>query len=265
MRRKSRDIVSFAIMAAAILAASLLTMFPPQYSSDATYQKLISETVLRGILLFALLVVFFASGYHKCFPINKKEAWTKSLWILPCLLCVLANFPFSSLIQGTSSIERMDCVWLFALYTVFIGGLEEILFRVIFLDFLLHWLGKRKHGLFLAVFLDSAIFGLYHLFNLFSGGGFGPTMLQVGYSFLIGGMFAICLLRTKNILYPILLHIIFDFGGFLVPLLGHGGFQDMVFWILTIVFGVLNLAHCLFTLYHLDKENEAKKAEPIDK
>ncbi len=256
--RKKTDIICFVYLALAIIAAAVLTIWAPVYSQDPSLQKLISETVLRAILLSAILAIFFTFGYQKRYPLNKKEAWSKSLWLLPCLLGVLANFPFSSLIQGTSTIERPDYLWLFSVFTLLIGVLEELLFRVIFLDFLLGYLEKKKHGLFFAVFFDSAIFGLYHLFNLFSGGGFGPTMLQVGYSFLMGGMFAICLLRTKNILYPILLHFIFDFGGFLVPMLGHGGFQDTIFWILTGVFAAISLGHCLVTLYHLDKENDAK-------
>ena len=222
--RKTRDIVCLVYLVLAVAAASILTIFPPTYSSEDTLQKLLSETILRLILLSAVVLLAFAYGYHKRYPLTK-ESWKKIYWILPCLLSVLANFPFSALISGTAVIDYPNYLWLYIIYCLSIGVLEEVLFRLVLLDFLIGWLQKKNHGMFLAVLLDAVIFALYHLMNLFVGAAVGPTMLQVGYSFLVGGMFAISFLRTKNFLVPLFLHTIFDFGGFIVTMLGHGPFQ----------------------------------------
>lgn len=260
MNRK-KDIICLSYLALAVIASAVLTFVPPTYSADPNLQRLLSEVVLRGILVSAILVLFFGYGYHKRYPLNK-ETWRMAYWTIPCFLSVLANFPFSALIQGTAAIDYPNYIWLFGVYCLSIGVLEELLFRVIILDFLLSFFKKSKHQIFWSVFWNAAIFGLYHLSNLISGAAILPTLLQVGYSFLVGGMFAITFLKTKNLLYPIILHTIFDFGGFLVPMLGHGNFQDMVFWILTGVFGALVLVHCLYTLYTMDKQSEVEKKIP---
>ena len=38
-------------------------------------------------------------------------------------------------------------------------------------------------------------------------------MLQVGYSFLIGGMCSVILLKTRNIWYCVFLHSVYNFAG----------------------------------------------------
>ena len=72
---------------------------------------------------------------------------------------------------------------------------------------------KSKKGVFGSIIISSAIFGAMHLLNLL--GGFNPyVFLQVGYSFLIGAVCGFALIVCGNIFVPILLHAIFDFGGF---------------------------------------------------
>jgi len=259
LMKKSKEVICLVYLAVAVIASTVLTIVKPTYVADATLQTLISEIVMRGILLSAILVLYFGYGYHKRFPLTK-DSWVKIYWLIPCFISVFANFPFSALIQGSAVIDYPNYIWIFAFYSLSIGILEELLFRVVLLDFLLVSFQKKQHGLFLAVLLDSVIFGAYHLLNLASGAGVFATLLQVAYSFLVGGMFAISFLKTKNIVYSIILHTIFDFGGFLIPILGHGTFQDTVFWILTVACGVLAGAHCLYLLYKMDKEIEESKS-----
>ena len=57
----------------------------------------------------------------------------------------------------------------------------------------------RGQGVILPVLIDAALFGLWHLTNLLVGADVGATLLQVGYSFLIGGMLSAVLLKTGNI------------------------------------------------------------------
>ena len=68
-----------------------------------------------------------------------------------------------------------------------------------------------------------------HILNLFAGAGFGPTMLQVGYSTLTGGLFAFALMKTKNVLIPALIHAVYNFCGLLYTStvgLGTGSILD---------------------------------------
>ena len=116
-------------------------------------------------------------------------------------------------------------------------------------------LEKRRDSrtrVFWTVVWTSAAFGLIHLVNLLEGAGIGPTVLQVGYSFLIGGMCAIVLLKTGNLIYCILLHGIYDFGGGLISRLGNGALWDTPTVILTAVLAVLVTVWLFWVLLRID-------------
>ena len=85
---------------------------------------------------------------------------------------------------------------------------------------------ELKRGAFLSIILSSAIFGGAHLVNLFAGADVGATILQVGYSFLIGSMFALAAVKSGNFYHAVALHAIFDFGG----LLESKGLIEGVIW-----------------------------------
>ena len=103
------------------------------------------------------------------------------------------------------------------------------------------------------------------LLNLLSGASIASTLLQVGYTFLMGGLFSTIMAKTKDIWLIVVIHTIFDIGGTLVNKLGSGIFQDKLFWIFTVVFGVLAGLYILFNIYVLNKKDneslEPKKEE----
>lgn len=141
---------------------------------------------------------------------------------IPALAVVLGNFPFIPIMSGDMSINADTAqIICYVLYCVSIGVLEESMFRGNVFPLLLYAFGRNKKGTFFAVVVSSAIFGAMHLLNLL--GGFSPAVfLQVGYSFLIGCMCALALLWTGNIFVPIILHSLFDIGGFLYDTFGTG-------------------------------------------
>ncbi|MDF7669085.1 CPBP family intramembrane glutamic endopeptidase [Lactobacillus sp. ESL0703] len=88
---------------------------------------------------------------------------------------------------------------------------EEILFRGILLSALIRRLSQRKFGVFWSLMISSIIFGCSHII-----GNNQPTLLDLfiqvvgatGFGFLVGALY----LRSKNLLLPMLLHFINDFG-----------------------------------------------------
>lgn len=64
-------------------------------------------------------------------------------------------------------------------------------------------------------------------------------------------MLAVVFLKTRNLWICVGLHMLFDAGGFLNSDLGTGNPQDLVFWILTAVAGVLCAVHIVWTLVQL--------------
>ena len=242
----AQAIVAIVLFVLGIAGLILCTVFPVQ-SGSPTADKLLTKDVLPRLcicvpLLWALI---WRYKYLLSFPRPKPKTL---LWLLPPLAVVLVNFPFSALANGTATITHGEWWWLFAIKCLLVGLMEEWFFRGILLDLFLQTAREKERGIFLPVLLSSLAFALFHLLNIFGGAGIGYVLLQTGYSFLIGGMLAVVFCKTRNLWICIVLHAIFDAGGFLVSDLGAGDPQDTVFWVLTAVAGVICAVHIIYTL-----------------
>lgn len=241
-KKTAAAVIVFLLAAAVTVVFSLDSI---RLSPDEQTNSLLKAVVPRAAVSVAAIVAMILMGYKRLLLPAGKGALKKYLWCLPCLLVALANFPFTALIGGVAVIERTDLIFLFILKCLFIGVMEEAVFRGILQPTLSEKLSGRRYGRLLSVALCSAIFGIWHLFNLFEGGSPGATVLQVGYSFLIGAMLSATVLKTESIWPCVLLHALFDCGGFIVTDLGRGSFQDVYFWIFTAVAGLICLVHVL--------------------
>ena len=76
--------------------------------------------------------------------------------------------------------------------------------------------------------------------------------MQIGYSFLIGGMCAVILIKTYNIWLCVAVHAIFDFGGYFVQIMGAGNQWDPVTVILTAVIAVIVAVYIICALIKYD-------------
>ena len=150
--------------------------------------------------------IFSLKGFFYCF-----------LLIIPFLLVAINNFPIIPLAGNDVSLtdNRFITWFLYAISVLFSVSLEEITFRGLILPTIYRKLKSNKNAQFLSVFISSALLGLAHLFNLFAGAGIGSVIMQIGYSFLIGGMCAIAFIKTGNFYNCIILHFIFNLGGLL--------------------------------------------------
>ena len=83
-----------------------------------------------------------------------------------------------------------------------------------------------------------------------AGAGFGSIAMQIGYSFLIGGLCSFVLLKTGNIAFCVLLHATFNFTGTLVERLGTGGWGG---WLTAIITLVVALPVAVYVVYSLIK------------
>ncbi len=221
-----------ALMTALIFAA--VWIWDPTLSSDETTQLFCRSVIFRGL---GSLVFLFVLLYLE-FRVVSRPRLEHLAVLLPALAVSVNNFPILGVAQGTVWIQRSDLIWLFALDCLLIGVFEELAFRGVLLPSLLERYGSTQKGFRWTVIGSSAAFGLIHLVNLAEGAGFGATLLQVGYSFLIGGMCAIVLLKSGNLLYCILLHAVYDFGGRFL-MIGGGRLWDTPTVIVTAVLAVI--------------------------
>lgn len=237
------------------LAAVVLCAFPALFPWEERVSRLLRETLPR-LFVAAFLIVLLWGSFRP-----HGRFLRALLWSMPCIAVALVNFPYSALLSGTARIERFDLLWLFLLKCLSVALMEELFFRALLLPFLRERLRGRRGEFYLSVILSAAIFALAHLLNLLAGAGFGATMLQVGYTFLLGMMFGVMYCVTENIWLCVGVHFLFDVGGLIVTDLGSGAFQDTVFWALTVVVGVICAVYVAISAYFFQKGERAKNAE----
>ncbi len=251
--RKWNFIITILLFILGAICFIFFDVRPINLLEDPIANKLLCGFISRfGLsLLFGWMLYQF--GGHSLMKIDS-TIFKSLLWALPCFMVAFINFPYSALLTNTAYVARGDLMGFYVLYVVGIAILEELIFRGTLVVLINDVLRGQKHKPFFTVLICSLIFSLFHLTNLFEGADIGSVLLQCLYTFLIGAMLTVTVLRTRNIWLCILIHAIFDFGGLLIIQIGGGNPWDTLFWILTIAGGVLCAGHIIFTLIKLEKD-----------
>ncbi len=237
------------VLAAGAAVMLVLEYFPISFAADAALNDIIRMTLTRGVgsLTFTVLLLYMGFRVHRMAGLGRQL-----LFALPCFAVVINNLPIIALATGTAQVTAPagHIVW-FIFECIFIGIFEETVFRGIIYLMLLEKRRGTTGQIFWTTVWSSAIFGGIHLINLLAGAGIGPTLLQVGYSFLIGGMCSVVLLRTRNIWLCALLHAIYDVCGLLLPTLGEGSWWDTPTIIITAVLAVAVAIYVVVALFRV--------------
>lgn len=241
----------------AFLAASYLSMAALAIlylcgvaSFDSSDEVGMTVTRACGSAAFVSLILYYGTDVWRV----KNGAAGAFLFAAPAFVIAVNNFPWIPFLSGGVEVTGTATdVAMLALECLFIGIFEETAFRGIILDLVLERFGETKKGVFCSLVVTSAAFGLVHLFNLFAGAGFGATLQQVGYSFLIGGMCGVVFVKTRSLPIAILIHAVYDFCGYLIPRLGEGKIWTVPEIVLTAVVAV-----AVFVFY----VREATRLEP---
>lgn len=237
----------FALITTVVALLIVILLYSLDYSESITANTLLKNILPRlvlSLLLVGLLVM------DKSMKTSFDKFARKLLFCLPCLFVALANFPLFALLDGTAKIVETNLIGLFAVECVAIALVEELFFRNVLYDYVKR-LFKNKYMLSLIV--SSVVFGLWHLVNLLDGASFGLTLLQVGYTTLVGAMLCVTVDKTNNVWLCVVIHALFDFGGNVVERLGDGTPWNTPFWIATAICGVFCGVHVLTTALRLNK------------
>ena len=224
-------LIIFLIVLMIIFEFSDIRLF--ENAKDST---MVSNSILRFLGGIVLVIIIIGSGYSWIFRF--KNVWKSFLIIIPALIISINNFPIIAFFDGRATLEEpVYRIYLFLMECLSIGFFEEIIFRGIILVFLLKKLTNQKNGIFLSIFISSLLFGLIHIFNLYSGASIGDTFLQIGYSFLVGMMWSVMFLKTGNLCLTMLLHATFNFFGQVMFYLGNvdGRYDFYTIWITIIL------------------------------
>ena len=223
-------------------------------SSDAYRAPILDTLVMDGLGAVVFVCMTLYMGYRVLDPL-RKPVGKSLLFLLPSLAVAINNFPLIGLATGNAYVtDPIGGVLIVVAYCLAIGMFEEFAFRGLFYLMILDGRRSSTKQIFLTTAISSAVFGLVHLVNLAIGASPGATLLQVGYSFLIGGMCAIVLLKTANIWYCVLLHFVYDLGGTILYL-GGGLRWDTVTVIITAVLGVAVAVFMVISLLRIKPED----------
>ena len=207
--KNNYQIILYVLLIVGMLVIDRLNI---EWSKNELASSMIENSILRFAGGVIFLVILISYGYGNLFKFN---APVKALVIIiPAFIVAINNFPISAYLNGrTEVIEPVHNIYLFLLESFSVGFFEEIIFRGMILMLLLGKLQNKSHGVLKAIIISSLIFGFVHLFNIIQGASYGNTMLQIGYSFLMGLLFAVLYLRTKNIWLIMILHALYNFFG----------------------------------------------------
>ncbi len=204
-----------------------------------------------GVACLALISTFLSVNFLKF-----KASLKKTLIFLPCMLIAVNNFPFASMISGDAYINwDIKRILLYACLCISVGLYEEMAFRGCIFSFVLQRRGRRVIDVFWSIVISSAIFGVVHVVNMFLGADPGATLLQIGYSFLIGGMCSVILVKTHNIWFCVILHAVYNFAGGVVPNCGGGIIWTVSEVVLTAVVAILVAVYVIYTLCKIQPED----------
>ena len=247
---KRRRLFRNLTLAAAVLVIVFFEVAKPALSPDPQRNAMLTVLITRLTGAAAVFLLLPEAPMRGGRTHGKKAILTLTL----AALVSLNNAPWIGLLTGEARVTApFSDGLLLAAESLAIGLFEELAFRGLLFPAVLE---KCRGSVFRAVFLSSLLFALVHLVNLAEDAP-GAVVMQVGYSFLIGGMCAVILLEWGSVWLCALLHAVYDFGGALVPRLGEGRVWDPITVALT---AVLGLAAAAVFVRILLREDEAERS-----
>ena len=224
-------------------------------TSDPLYNRLIS-LILPLISGFAAIILIAKEFGLKLFKKPEKS------WVLMIgFIIALDNFPWLAYSAGKMRLNAVNPLHfgLFGVYCILVGLFEEVLFRGVFFALLAGIFERTRKGFLYTYVLSSVAFGAVHILNIFTSGP--AAILQAGYSILTGGLFAFVFIKTKNILFPALIHAVYNFCGLLFteyPGLGTGSIIDTP---TAIMMAIISILVGVYVLYSVRKYPETERTE----
>ncbi len=242
---------------------AFFALLNPILIEHQTASRLLNDSIIRLLSVMIFIMFLLNIGYKNIFRF-KISSYVFLSTIVPGLLIAGINFPFSAYIKGLfHQSEPTYIVFLFIVASIITASLEEIVFRGIILLLLLQNLPNTKKSIIMSIILSSILFGLVHAINIGNGLSLYDGVLQIGYSTLMGIMWAVVFIKTRSIWYPIILHALYNVSGQILHILGNIEMRyDLITIITMTVVSVLVgvwILYLLLQLTHADVDSDLTK------
>lgn len=249
---KNKKYLYYAAVLPAVLMIVVCELFRGVIFGSGEHSDAFYEITTRTLSGFLCVILIFYCSYQNILKIKLNGLWRAILFTLPCWVIAINNFPIISYFSGNAYIDApISAVVIYAAQCFSVGFFEEMAFRGCI--FMMALQGRRRSvkDVFWAIVIASAVFGALHLVNIFISSPIA-VILQIGYSFLIGGMCAVVLLKTQNIWHCVLLHAVYNFCGGVVYELGGGETWDTPTIVITVIFSLAVAAYIVVSLLKLN-------------
>lgn len=253
---KRKICIAITLLAIILLLVCEIVGFDGLFEADAD-ERLVSSvemTVTRALGGIVFITILIYLGYKVMNPV-KRPFWRGILFSLPAFCVAINNFPIYPMASGLAQITVPP--WRISLLIaecLMVALFEETCFRgVVFLGFLKKRKGSVKSR-FLAIVFSAAVFGVVHLVNIALGASPLAVFLQVGYSFLIGAMCSVVLMKTANIWLCVLLHAVYNFGGGIIEQCGKGQRWDTFTVVITVIIAVATTAYMVIAFFRIEEQ-----------
>ncbi|MEC3875333.1 CPBP family intramembrane glutamic endopeptidase [Chryseobacterium salviniae] len=151
--------------------------------------------------IFIMIVLFIVLRKHINRYINQLSFSIQKIglyFLIGIIYSTIFNFIFIEIYGGDFSLKPHNKILLSSILSIVLIGpiAEEIIFRVIPVEYLL----KKEVSKNWIIFFTSLFFSLVHL----------PNWYQVIATFLLGLLCSIIYTKERNLLYPIIIHFIYN-------------------------------------------------------
>jgi membrane protease YdiL (CAAX protease family) len=242
-KEKEKKFLSIAIL---FLLFLFVASFP---FSSFTPSKTLVLCLQGGIRLLYVGVFLFLIKKWNLVPLHFRFSFPRGLLFLPFFLLSGSNLFYLALSRKPLTAFSFDGLLGAELfYCLCVALSEECLFRGLLLGSLL----ENKKPL-AAVLLSSLIFSLTHAVNFFSL-SVGETFAQMGYTLVLGLFLGILYSESENLVYPILLHALFNFLDNDLFIALYQGEWDLPFFLTNGILGAVLLFYAFLLFFFLEKK-----------
>lgn len=193
-----------------IMSIFLLFFIIVSFPIDYIIKKEVYLNIIHGLIrIICSIYLFIYLKRKQVIAINNERLTKKVFLLLPFILAIINNLILLLFVDEISLNFSLKNVVSEVIFFTGVAMLEEIVFRGVIFNYYNKKYKNYKQPL-TAIIISSILFGLVHLLNIFHS-NLSLSLMQVGYSFLMGLLFAFIYAYTNNIILCGIVHFMYNF------------------------------------------------------